>query len=136
VLGALLRAPSIDRQLAGGVPSWSSPRHAARALQLTGARRRKATARSLERLLEQCEARVPFGRSAAIPPCREQVRDALAEIMAITAYLRSGAPVDARGVAMLRELLGDGGGPCFRRSHKHALTEALQEVSRWLSVTN
>jgi hypothetical protein len=37
---------------------------------------------------------------------------------------------------MLRELLGDGGGPCFRRSHEHALTEALQEVSRWLSVTN
>ncbi len=56
--------------------------------------------------------------------------------MAISARLRSAEPVNARGVAMLRALLADGGGPCFLRSRADALTEALREVSRWLSVTN
>jgi hypothetical protein len=135
-LCALLRAPSLDRQLAAGVPTWRSPQHAARALQLTSARRRRAAARSLEELVERSEARMPRGRSAAIPPCREQVRDALGEIMAISARLRSAEPVDARGVAVLRALLADGGGPCFIRSRTDALTDALREVSRWLSVAN
>jgi hypothetical protein len=135
-LAARLRAPSLDRQLASGVPSWCCPRHAARALQLTSMRRRCTAARSLEALIERSEERPPRGRSAAIPPCREQVRDALPEIMAITARLRSTEPVAARGVAMLRELLGDGCGPCFISSHPAALTEALDQVSRWLSAAS
>lgn len=139
-LAARLRAPSLDRQLASGVPAWRSPRHAARALRLTTMRRRRATARSLERLVERSEERSEErparGRSAAIPPCREQVREALPEIMAVTAQLRSTEPVAAHRVAMLRKLLSDGGGPCFIPTHPAALTEALQEVSRWLSVAS
>ena len=68
------------------------------------------------------------------PPCREQVRDALPEIMAISAWLRTAEPVDARGVAMLRAVLADGGGPCYVRSHPAALTVRLQELSRCLRV--
>ena len=52
--------------------------------------------------------------------------------MAITGRLRSAEPVDARGVALLRALVTDGGGPCYARRHPAALTEALQEIERWL----
>jgi hypothetical protein len=133
-LTARICSPWLDPQLAAGVPSWRSPSHAARALQLTGDRDRRSLARSLERLLEDAE-RIPTPfRGAAIRPCRGQVLGALAEIMAISALLRSAQPVDARGVAMLRAILTDGGGPCYIRSHPAALSEELREVSRWLRV--
>ena len=102
-------------------------------MQVTGWRRRRSLARSLELLVERAE-QAELRLSAAIPPCREQVRNALPEIMAISALLRSAEPIDARGVAMLRALLGDGGGPCFVRSHPTALTKRLREVSRCLRV--
>jgi hypothetical protein len=104
---ARLRAPWLDRQLAAGSVPWRSPAHAARTLQLTGDRSRGALARWLERLVEHAE-RPParFIISAVIPPCREQVHAALPVILATASRrLRSGAPVDARGVARLRALL-------------------------------
>ncbi len=131
-LSALLRAGTLDRELAAGVPSWRSPGHAARAVWLTQPRRRRGLARALEILVERSKQPVKRGRSSAVEPCREQVRDALREIMAITSRLRSSEPIDARGVALLRALVTDGGGPCYARSRPAALTEALQEVSPWL----
>jgi hypothetical protein len=86
------------------------------------------------RTAEHAERPTRPGRSAAIPVCREQVRDALPEIMAIAAWLRTAEPVDARGVAMLRAVLADGGGPCYVRSHPAALIVRLQELSRCLRV--
>ena len=127
-------APRIDRELARGTPSWSTVVYATRAVHLTGTRSRCSLARSLELLVEHAEQPARLLRSAAIPVCREQVRDALAEIMASSALLRSGQPVDARGVAMLRAVLTDGGGPCYVRSHPAALSGALQQVSRCLRV--
>ena len=102
-------------------------------MQVVRWRRRRSLARSLELLLERAE-QAELRLSAAIPPCREQVRNALPEIMAISALLRSAEPIDARGVAMLRALLADGGGPCFVPSHPTALTKRLREVSRCLRV--
>ena len=131
---ARLLALWIDRDLARGALSWSTVTHAARAVQLTNGRSRHSLARSLELLVERAERAAPSCMSAAIPPCREQVRDALPEIRAISAWLRTAEPVDARGVAMLRAVLGDGGGPCYVRSHPAALTVRLQEVSRCLRV--
>ena len=131
---ARLLAPRIDRDLAQGTPSRSTVTHAARAMQLTSNRSRHSLARSLELLVERAEQRAPSCMSAAVAPCREQVRNALPEIRAISAWLRTAEPIDARGVAMLRAVLGDGGGPCYVRSHPAALTGRLQEVSRCLRV--
>ncbi len=132
---SFLSASWLDRQLASGVPTWRSAHLAARAVWLTSARQRAVLARSLEQLAERAEQPVPR-RSPAVPPRSDQVRDALPEIMAITARLRSGQPLGARGVAMLRALLADGGGPCYVRSRQSALTEELREASQWLSVAS
>ena len=82
-LVARLRAPWLDRQLADGVATWASPSHAARALQLTGARSRRSWARSLERLVKHAEQPSTRVGSAVVPPCREQVREALPLILEI-----------------------------------------------------
>jgi hypothetical protein len=131
---ARLRAPWLDRQLAAGVVPWRSRVHAARALQLTSARSRRALARSMEMLVERAERPPTPFRGAAIPPCREQVREAWPLVLAIASRLRSGEPVNAHGVARLRELLSDGAGPCYLRATPDALTLALQSVCRVLDV--
>ena len=125
----------------GSTGSWPPARrrgarraHAARALQLTSDRSRRGLARSLERLIEQSERPPAPFRGAAVQPCREQVREALPEILAIASRLRSGAPVDARGVARLRGLLCDGCGPCYAPSRPDALSIALSTVSDMLDV--
>jgi hypothetical protein len=131
---AHLRAPWLDRQLAGGIAAWHSPTHAARALQLTSARTRKALARSLERFVEQAEEPPTLARSAVIEPCRPQVREARPIMLTMAFRLRSRSLVDARGMARLKLLLSDGAGPCYAPSRPDALLVELQSVSEWLDV--
>jgi hypothetical protein len=133
-LSAHLHAPSLDRELAAGIAPWRSPRHAARALQLTRGHSRRDLARSLERLLEHADQPPTPFRGAVIPPCREQVMEARPLLLGIAGRLRSGGPVDARGIARLRRLLSDGNGPCYVKIQGNALNNALQEISQWLAV--
>ena len=132
-LRARLRAPRLDRQLSCGTLSWRSPVHAARSLQLTSDRRRLRLAVSLERLIELTE-QPPAFRGSVVPPCREQARDAKPQIAAIAGRLRSRAPIDARGVAYLRELLCNGDSPVYTRSLAGALAAELHAVSDMLDV--
>jgi len=74
---ARLRAPWLDRQLAAGTVTWRSESHAARALQLSSDRRRRALARSLERLVTDAHQPPTPVKTAAILVCREQVLDAI-----------------------------------------------------------
>lgn len=131
---ARMLAPWLDRELARGMAASLSAPHTARARQLTEDRTRRAVARSLDRLIERAEnprSRFPL---AAVPPCREQVRDATALLLATASRLRSGEPVDACGIARLKTLLRDPGGPCYVRSRPDALTVALEAVSKALDV--
>jgi hypothetical protein len=133
---ARLRAPRLDAALAGGTRSWSSPVHAARAVQLTGARSRRSLAAGLERVLE--EAKSPHGTLliAAVPPCRDQVLHAQHLIVAIAAQLRTAEPIDSRGVAHLSMLLRDGASPFYQRYEVDSLTLALLEVAASFTVAN
>ena len=133
-LRARLHAPSLDRELASGIAPWRSPLHAARALQLTGDRNRRGLAQSLERLVEHAQQPRSQCRGAVVYPCREQVLEALPPLLTVAGRLRSGDPIDARGIARLNILLSDGSGPCYVRIRRNALTDALQEISQWLTV--
>ena len=117
-------------ELAAGAASWSSPVHAARALQLTGTRHRRALARSLERLVElAAEPHAPLSGSRRSSHAANRCNDALPLILAIAARLRSAEPIDARGVARLQNILCDGGGPCYIRTRPYALTR--RSAKRW-----
>jgi hypothetical protein len=134
-LRARLRAGSLDRELACGVPSWASPLHAARALQLTDRHHRMKLAESLDRIVEN--ASLPgadFIGSAVVPPCRRQVLQATGELLEIASRLRGPSLVAARGVALVVELLCDGAGPCYRCTYTRALTRALRPVARHLGA--
>jgi hypothetical protein len=133
-LRARLRAPRLDRQLSSGTVSWRSSVHAARSLQLTSDRRRRSLARSIDRLIEAAEQPRALFPGAAVPPRPGQVRTAKAMLVSIASRLRSAAPVDARGVAYLRELLCNGDSPFYARAPAGALAAELHTVSDMLDV--
>jgi hypothetical protein len=134
-LRARARAGALDGELGRGVPSWASPVHAARALQLTDRRHRTGLASSLERIVAHAsKPRSALIGSAVVPPCREQVWDAMPQLLEIASRLRGPSPVAVRGVALLIELLRDGGGPCYQCTHTRALARALRPVARHLGA--
>jgi hypothetical protein len=130
---ARLRARALDRDLASGMLPWRSAPHAARSRQLTTERSRRKLARELERLIDDGGHR-PNPYTATVPPCREQVREALPLLLSAASILRGRKPVDARGVAQLRRLLRDGGGPSFVRSRPDALAVVVDQALTWLRV--
>jgi len=132
-LRARARAPWLDEELAGGVESWRSPTHAARALQLTSDRHRGLLADWLERLIAEASSQ-PSALSAKVRPCREQVMSGLPEMLMVAERLRSHTPLDAGAVVRLRRLLADGAGPCYQRIRPTALKEALAEIAESLDL--
>jgi hypothetical protein len=134
-LQARLHAVSLDRELADGVPTWSTPRHAARALQLTSRKRRTAIADGLDRLLADAQRPARNHRlSAGIAPCRASVSDCATQIMDLSDVLRSHAPVSAAGIANLRGLLCDGAGPVYVAHRGGELQRALHRITLTITV--
>jgi len=110
---ARLRGRSLDRALSDGADQTTSVRLTARAAQLTARPMREELAGSLEQLLYT--AGKPAGRYR-IP-------------------LQGPAPVSARGVAMLRDLLTDGTGPLFTaNSRGPALAQIISDAQAALSA--
>jgi hypothetical protein len=111
-----------------------SEAHAARAEQLTGERARRKVARTLDRLVDRAQNPRPAYLSPLLPPCREQVSDAMPLILSVRSRLLAGQPLAAQGIARLKTLLGDRCGLCYTASEEGALTVALQEVSELLGA--
>ena len=134
-LRARLRRGSLDRELASGIAPWRSPAHAARALQLTSARRREAYAQGLERVLAETE-RMPRNTrfSGVVTPDPTSVILSAPTIWEIIATLRAPAPVSAEGMARLQALLCDGAGPLYIGGDASQLRQVLEHISRWLPV--
>jgi hypothetical protein len=136
-LRARLRHGSLDRELAAGIAPWRSPAHAARALQLTSARRREAYATGLERVLAETErtgGRMSTRFSGVVMPDPAAVILCAPTIWEIVAALRAPTPVSAEGMARLRALLCDGAGPLYCSGNAEQLRQAFEHTSRWLPV--
>lgn len=123
---ARLRSRSLDRALSDGVDEKTSARLAARAAQLTARPMREELAGSLEQLVYS--ARKPAGRYR-VPLRRTPILVNAQILREIASDLQGSAPVSARGVAMLHELLSDGTGPLFTaNSRAPALVEVLGDA--------
>jgi hypothetical protein len=134
-LQARVHAMSLDHELAAGVATWRSPRHAARAVQLTGQRYRASLADGLDRLLAEARRPARYHRlSAAVPPCRASVLGCASQMVDLSAALRSEAPVSAEAVAGLRVLLCDGAGPVYNASRGGELQRALRRITLAIAV--
>lgn len=105
-----MRSQSLDRALIAGADPSSSAQLAARAAQLTSARTRALIAEGLERLLRVAQG--PRRRWCAVSRRGELLANA-SRLHELAGLLVSDAPLYARGIAMLNQLLTDGTGPAY-----------------------
>jgi hypothetical protein len=138
-------AARLDRELARGARPETNADLAARAVRLTSMRSRRELARSLQRILA---AGLPAGSRgtsmAADPPTRvasqphvpirrDRVGRSASELAELAAHLVQPGPVPARGVAMVYQLLTDGGGPLYRRACRDDLTALVERATQALT---
>jgi hypothetical protein len=133
-------AGRLDRQLADGARPEANALLAARAMFLTSAAYRRALAASLRRMLAACVSaqarpRLAVARSSAgaarqphVPLRRDQIATSAAELAGLAGFLTGQGPVPARGVAMVSQLLADGGGPLYRAGDLHAVVQRAAQA--------
>jgi len=107
----LLHRRRLDRQLAEGVDPADSPALSSRARQLQGARHRRGLANGLQRLVRLAERHA--ARGVTTPVNKDEVLAARAALLELVERLRAPGPVEPRGVAMVRRLLGENGSPIY-----------------------
>ena len=138
-------APNLDRQLADGTRPEASAVLAARAMVLTSAGYRRALAASLRRTLAasmspQARSRpMAASRSAGaarqphVPLRRDRIAGSASELDGLARSLAGPSPVPAQGVAMVSQLLADGGGPLYRAGSREDLDTVIQRASQVLT---
>jgi hypothetical protein len=123
-----LHADRWDQALARGESPESSAPLALHARALVAPASRRGLAASLTRILDDAQGtQVPDWN--ALGP-RHRLTHVLAvreEIEALVRLLLAPAPVSGRGVALVRLLLTDGGGPLYRRA---AATDLATEIAK------
>src|SRR5208282_983788 len=118
-------AARLDRQLADGARPEASAILAARAMFLTSVEFRCDLAASLRRILAapaspDARPRLAAGPSATfvrqpfLPLRRDRITRSAPELAGLVGFLAQQGPVPAQGVAMVSQLLSDGGGPLYR----------------------
>ena len=112
-VAARLRAGHLDRRIAVGVPAPAGSAQAAHEARLTSSAEREAIARSLRRTVTDARGRGLL-LSSRLPLHVPNITAATDVIEAVTLRLRSPRPVNARGMARLRQILSDGTGPMYR----------------------
>jgi hypothetical protein len=138
-------APSLDRRLADGARPEASAVLAARAMVLTSASYRRALAANLRRMLAASvspHARprlMTASRSAGvarqpyIPLRRDRIAGSASELDGLACSLAAQGPVPAQGVAMVSQLLADGGGPLYRAGARDDLDAIIERAAHALT---
>ncbi len=137
---ATIRAGQLDADLARGVSPDASAPLALRAQVLARPSVRAGLAQSAERILAMAAGpagpvrRLGVGSPAPVPVRRDRVRAASGELGELIRQLRQPGPVPVRGVAKVRMLLADGGGPLYHRASRDDLRARLRDASEALTV--
>jgi hypothetical protein len=144
-LAARFLADRLDHELARGARPEADPSLAARAIRLTSTNFRRGLAVSLQRLLAArsvpgAESALPMpaysrgglGGSPHVPVQQARISRSAPEIAELAGRLIAPGPVPARGVAMVTQLLADGGGPLYRRACHEDLRAIVEQATRAL----
>jgi hypothetical protein len=119
-VSARLRVAALDRALASGAVAESDVALTLHARRLISPALRRQLARTLRGMVER-------SRTPARWP-GPQVGRAGSDLLALADRLERPEAVDARGVARLRVLLSDGGGPLHADRDAHGLIQATREA--------
>ena len=139
---ARVLAVRLDHQLAEGARPETSAVLAARAMFLTSVGFRRALAASLRRILAAAASPVPDGpprppaaavaRRPYVPLRRDRIAGSASELAGLAGFLVKQGPVPARGVAMVSQLLTDGGGPLYHAASQDDLDAIIERASQAL----
>jgi hypothetical protein len=130
---ARVQARQSDRALASGISPDSSACLSVRAHELIGCPTRAALARAIRRLVDDAGHPVrPMNFS--VPLCRAKIWRSRDTLEGLADRLLTDGPLDARGLAQIRLLLGDGAGPLFDRPTADDLQPALERAIAALDV--
>ena len=129
---ARLRARALDDELIAGAPPESQLVLSLRAQQLLGLRERRGLAATLRAQVAAARDPAPM-RHAVIPVSRSAVLQCATELTDLAALLARPGPVTPRGVALVRRLICEGGGPLYRRSGDGCGSELVVAIAeaRW-----
>ena len=119
---------ALDSRLAGGEDPASDPALILRAAQLRSARHRRQLAASVERLARESEFPQNPALSSAVPIHREQVAVARESLVSLARLLRDSEQIGPRGIAMVQQLLTDGGSVLYRKSARGAVQLKVQRA--------
>jgi len=132
-LSARVHSDRWDHELARGSSPEASAPLALHAQALASASCRRELAASLSRILDDAEGRqVPEWNALGPRHHSAHVLSARREIETLVGLLLAPAPVATRGVARVRLLLTDGGGPLYRRTDAAVLADELARAARAL----
>jgi hypothetical protein len=124
-IAARLHGAALDEALAAGVRPEAEVALTLHARRLIAPRTRRRVARTLRGMVEASRGRSP----APARPVGRQVAHAAPDLLTLAARLERPQAVDARGVALARELLRDGLGPLYADRAGPRLAEAAREAS-------
>ena len=119
-----LQRGALDRRIARGADTSENPRLARRARQLTSRRCRRGLAQGLRNLVEAAE-HPSRGLPPAAPVERHQIIADRGFLLQLAVDLESDDQMNARGVALIEELLTSGDSPVFAPSPPGAVRDAL-----------
>jgi hypothetical protein len=132
-LEARWRRLALDRELAEGALPETCGSLILRAHDLIGLPARRALARDIRRLLREAGSGYPW-TVTRVPMRRSAILAAADELELLAHRLVAPDPVAARGVAEVRLLLSDGGGPLYFRGASYELSAAVARARRDLEV--
>jgi hypothetical protein len=118
----------LDRRLAAGEPPWSTLELSVRAAELTAPGERQELAEEVDRLIDSAAQPRRPGGGAAVPPDRASVLACGPLLGDLVDDLRHAERVEARGVALVRQLLRDGGSPLYAPKSGAALEHAVRQA--------
>ena len=129
---ARLLGPSLDRELALGLPPWRGGPRAVRARFIVSPAGRRQLIRGWNRLLDQAR-RPPSALSTRGPLCRRALVAAEQDVRSMLSVVAAQRPIAARGAAIARVLLTDGAGPLYNARSGQDLAQEVRDVTRWLT---
>ena len=117
----------LDHQLAEGRSPESHPLLSLRAQRLARPSTRAALAVAIGRVLHEATS----GARRTQPPLADlaAVREVERDLVGLVDHLVAPVPVSARGVALVHEMLVDGGGPLYLRHSPRDLSEMIRTAT-------
>ena len=126
---------SLDSELTAGVDPAGDPALVLRAAQLRSTRHRRRLAASIERLARESSSTRVAGLTSAVPIVLAQVTEARDSLLLLAHLLRNADVVRPRGIAMVQQLLTDGGSVLYNESARGAVELQVQSALHHLNGT-